>query len=173
MKRNARALMLCAAIIAINNAYADAESGLGERMNIPYSPSDTPSNQETKKTRYPMIEQYAPETIKEVCQRPSIITCPECQAAERMLWCAKQLGKTLDINKENTELYYYCQQCLTIDSPDQKLIVTIIDAIACKAHLNHDQAFALLKEFNRAVAQAQKDGDQEKAKYLNELTHPN
>lgn len=160
MKITSRALIMCTAIAAISNAYA---------INVDLiHPPVVPV-----KSQYPMIEQYAPEAIKEVCQRRSIIPCPECEAAERMLWCAKKIGKSLDGFKENPELFYYCEQCFSFDNPNQNLIVKIIDAIAHKASLNNDEAFALLKEFNRAVAQAQKDGTQEKITYLHDLAHPN
>jgi hypothetical protein len=181
---------MCAAIIAMHKAYAvdiDIDEDIIKAFPVKPEHTDTTSTpdlipdvweqaeyqvecERITKSKYPMIEQYAPQAIKEVCQRPSIMTCPECQAAERILWCAKQFGKSLDGLKKNPELYYYCGECF---SPRLELVVKIIDAFARKANLDHDQAFALFKEFNRAMVQAQKDGHRERAKYEYDLTHPN
>jgi hypothetical protein len=180
MKTISRALIIGAAITAAHNAYAvdididtDTTSTWDGIPNVWEEAEYKVECEQFTKSKYPMVEQYAPARMQEVCQRPSIIPCPECEAAERIFWCAKKIGKSLDGLKKNPKLYYYCEQCFSLDNHNQELVIKIIDAIGHKVPLSYDETFALYQEFNQAVAQAQKDGDQERAKSIQELTHPN
>jgi hypothetical protein len=161
MKIIVRTLMLCATIAAMNNAYAHY-SGLGERMSMPSSHeaealSHSSSPQEPVNTKYPMIKKHAPEKIKELCRTEQLCGCnvvreeycSECDIVEKMLWCANKQQQRYMTSLQGQDLYQYCQSC--IDENHEQSAMFVIDAVARKANLTHDQAAALLHELNNVI----------------------
>ena len=149
MKIIVRALMLCTAITAISNAISTPE--------------------EPKKVQYPMIEKYDLEELKKRCSWRG-----ECRGLEKILWCAYNRAKAMDEAPKTHEIKQLCATCINQGGVHVDVITaTMIEHFGLVHELSSDEVLTLFTQFNEAVAQAQRDGNQEKIKSIQELIHPN
>lgn len=150
MKNLLRIFTLCT-FIATLNAYAD-EGG-------------------ATKPQYPLIEKYAPEPIKKVClsqdDKEGIIipeNCYICGEVEKILWCARKQAHIIKDAKDDQKypIYQYCKSCFEDGGSNEGFTMKLIAYLTRKEHLNHDEAFELLIQFNNAVICAKLDTKPEK-----------